>query len=224
MVSIPIVETLVTLILWVLLNLGLPGLVLLMAVESFGIPPMPSEVILPFAGFLVATGAFPLAPTIGAALLGGLIGAYLSYGVGRYARPWLLKGPAGLRLEERHLDRMDRWFRDHGEVTVIGTRLLPVVRSYISYPAGAARMEPIRFGAYTLIGATPFTLALLYVGIVLGQHWSEILPWFHLLDYAVAAGLAVGIVYLVLRWRGVLAPGWPPRRVAPPVPPAGPAA
>jgi len=211
MLSIPILETLVSFILWVLLHLGLPGLVLLMTVESFGIPPMPSEVILPFAGFLVATGAFPLGPTVVAALIGGVLGSYLSYAVGRYARHWLTRGPALIRLDPKHLDTVDDWFRRHGEGTVIGARLVPVIRSYISYPAGTARMEPVRFGIYTLVGATPFTLALLYAGIVLGQNWTEILPWFHLLDYAAAAVVAVGLVYLVLLWRGHLRAGWPPR-------------
>ncbi|MCI4366929.1 MAG: DedA family protein [Thermoplasmata archaeon] len=214
MVSIPIVETVVNLILWVMTTLGLPGLLLLMAVESFGIPPLPSEVILPFAGFLVATGDLPLGGAIAAAVAGGLIGSYVAYLVGRYARDWLTKGPAFLRLEPRHLDQMDRWFARHGEATVIGARLVPVIRSYVSYPAGTARMEPVRFGLFSLIGATPFTLALIYVGIQLGKNWSEILPIFHLLDYVVAGILAVLVLYVILRWRHIVTAGWPPHRVA----------
>lgn len=222
MVAIPIVETVVSVILWVLVHIGLPGLLLLMIVESFGIPPMPSEVILPFAGFLVASGTFPLLPTIAAALLGGLIGSYLSYGVGRYARHLLSAGPKAIRLDPRHLDAVDGWFSRHGEGTVIGARLVPVIRSYISYPAGTARMEPVRFGVYTLVGSTPFTLALLYLGIVLGAHWSEILPWFHLLDYVVAALVVGAVVYVALLWQGWVAPGWPPRRAAEPRDRSGP--
>src|SRR5215469_5452129 len=109
---------------------------------------------------------------------------------------------------------MDRWFAKPGEALVIGAGLLPTARSYVSYPAGTARMEPVRFGVYTLIGATPFTLALMYVGIVLGQNWSAILPWFHLLDDVVLVAIVVVGVYLVLRWRGKLSEGWPPRWVA----------
>jgi membrane protein DedA with SNARE-associated domain len=214
MVSSPIVETVVNLILWVITHLGLPGLLLLMAVESFGIPPLPSEVILPFAGFLVATGALPLGGVLVAALVGGLLGSYIAYLVGRYARHWLTKGPEFLRLEPRHLDTMDRWFTRHGEVAVIGARLVPVIRSYISYPAGTARMEPVRFGVFSLAGAAPFTLALVYLGIELGKNWDEILPIFHVLDYVVIAFLVLAVVYLVLRWKNVLAPGWPPHRAA----------
>jgi membrane protein DedA with SNARE-associated domain len=214
MVAIPIVETVVNVILWVMAHLGLPGLLLLMTVESFGIPPLPSEIILPFAGFLVATGVLPLDGVIVAALAGGLLGSYLAYLVGRYARHWLIRGPRFLRLEPAHLERMDRWFARHGEGTVIGAGLLPVVRSYISYPAGAARMPPLRFGVYSLAGATPFTLALIYVGILLGKNWDQILPIFHLMDYAVLVVLAGGVIYLVLLWKNVLTPGWPPHRTA----------
>jgi membrane protein DedA with SNARE-associated domain len=214
MVSLPIVETLVNLIIWVMTHLGLPGLFLLVAVESFGIPPLPSEVILPFAGYLVATGDLPLGGVVAAALAGGLVGSYVAYAVGRYARHWLTKGPAAIRLDPKHRDLVDAWFARHGEGTVIGARLVPLIRSYISYPAGTARMEPVRFGVYSLVGATPFTLALIYVGIQLGQHWSDILPIFHLLDYVVVGILVVGIVYLLLRWRNLISSGWPPHRVA----------
>jgi membrane protein DedA with SNARE-associated domain len=215
MVSIPLVETVVSLILWILTHLGLPGLVALMIVESFGIPPLPSEIILPFSGFLIATGVFAWGPTVGAALLGGVVGSYIAYGVGRYARPWLLKGPAPFRLETAQLDRVDAWFLRHGEGLVIFGRLVPVIRSYVSYPAGTARMEPARFGVYTLVGATPFTLALLYAGYVLGKNWSLILPYFHLFDdVAVVALVGLG-VYAILVWRGRLTSGWPPRIVRP---------
>lgn len=214
MVSLPVVEIVVNFIIWAMRTLGLPGLVALMTVESFGVPPLPSEVILPFAGFLVVTGVFPLVPAILAALLGGVLGSYIAYAIGRYARHVLLMGPEFLRLEPRHLDMMDRWFTKHGEWTVFGARLLPVIRSYVSYPAGTAEMEPVRFGLYTLAGATPFTLALLYAGIVLGEHWSDVVPIFHLLDYVVIALIGIGAIYLLLRWRNVITGGWPPHRVA----------
>jgi len=206
MVSLPLIETVVNLILWVMERIGLPGLFVLMAVESFGIPPLPSEIILPFAGFLVVSGDYSFGGALAAALAGGLLGAYIAYAVGRYARRFLLTGPAFLRLDARHLDRMDGWFRRHGEATVLGARLLPILRAYISYPAGAAKMEPTRFGIFTLVGATPFAVALIYVGMLLGKDWQQILPIFHLLDYAVVAVLVVGLIYLALRWRGLVGP------------------
>ncbi|HUI38729.1 MAG TPA: VTT domain-containing protein, partial [Thermoplasmata archaeon] len=115
-------------------------------------------------------------------------------------------------IDVRHFETMDRWFARYGEAMVGGSRLLPGVRSYISYPAGAARMSPIRFGVYTAIGAAPFTAALLYAGVVLGAHWSSIVPWFNLFDTAILAALVVGVVYLALQWTGRIGPGFPPRR------------
>jgi membrane protein DedA with SNARE-associated domain len=186
-----------------------------MAVESFGLPPIPSEVILPFTGFLVAEGTFPLGGAVAVALAGGLVGAYAAYAVGRWWRHRITGlGVGRLRLEQRHLDRVDRFFARHGEVTVGLSRLVPVIRSYISYPAGTAEMEPVRFGVYTLLGSIPFALALIYAGIVLRSDWTVVSSYFSVLDYGVIALVAVVVLYIALQIAGVLAPGWPPRRAA----------
>lgn len=212
MVDIPLIETVTSLITAALTAGGLAALFGLMVVESFGIPPIPSEIILPFAGFLVATGTFSWPGAMAAALLGGLAGSLLAYAAGRWGRHWLTRSNGRwLRVDEKQLATMDSWFARHGEGTVLLARVVPVVRSYISYPAGTARMEPVRFSVYTLVGAFPFTLALIYLGYVLRSHWSEILPVFHILDYLAVAAIVVGIAYLALRWRGTVAPGWPPR-------------
>ncbi|MFY9717555.1 MAG: DedA family protein [Thermoplasmata archaeon] len=211
--SLAIVQTVVDLTVRVLSVIGLPGLFALMIVESFGFPPLPSEVILPFSGFLVAEGTFPLGGAIAAALAGGLIGAYAAYLVGRWGRGRITGAGIGfLRLEERHIAQMDAFFARRGEPTVAIARVIPVVRSYISYPAGTARMDPLRFGAYTLLGATPFTLALLYAGFVLRSHWTVVSSYFNALDYVAVVLIAAGAVYFVLLVVGVVAPGWPPRR------------
>ncbi len=207
MSSLPIVETVVNLIISVMQAGGLPALIGLMAVESFGIPPLPSEIILPFAGFLVAEGDYPFAGAVGAALVGGVLGAYAAYTVGRWGRHLLVGGPRFLRLEPKHLDSMDRWFARRGEGTVLVGRLLPVVRSYISYPAGTSRMEPARFGLYTAIGATPFTAAFIYAGFLLGKDWSQIVPYLQLADYAAVGLIVVALVYVFLRWRNLIGPG-----------------
>lgn len=212
MVDIPLIETVVSLVITALTVGGLPALFLLMVVESFGIPPLPSEVILPFAGFLIALGSFSWPGAIAAAVGGQLVGSFIAYAVGRWGRAWLTRpGAGGLRLDPKHLAAMDRWFARRGEPTVLVARLLPVVRSYISYPAGGARMEPTRFGAYTLLGVIPFTTALLYAGFVLRSHWDAIVPYFRIADYAAIAVIAVGFVYVLLRWRGYVSAGWPPR-------------
>jgi membrane protein DedA with SNARE-associated domain len=204
----------VTLITEVLTLIGLPGLLALMAVESFGIPPIPSEAIIPFAGFLVAAGTFPLFGTIAVALVGGLAGAFAAYAVGRWWRSRLPGlGVGSLRIREVDLDRMDAWFARRGEVTVAVARVIPGVRSYISYPAGTARMHPARFGVYTLAGSVPWTLALLYAGIALGAHWDVVTAYFLPIDIAVVALLVLTAVYLALVASGHVTRGWPPRRV-----------
>jgi membrane protein DedA with SNARE-associated domain len=191
--------------------------------ESFGLPPLPSEVILPFTGFLVVEGTFSFGGALTVALAGGLLGAYAAYAVGRWWRHRITGlGVGRLRLQQRHLDRMDRFFARHGEVTVGLSRLVPVVRSYISYPAGTAKMEPARFGVYTLLGSIPFAVALIYAGMALRSDWTVVSSYFSVLDYALIALVAVVVVYIALQIAGVLAPGWPPRRaaVASPIPKA----
>ncbi len=209
-----LIGSIVAIITFVLAAVGLPGLFALMVVESFGIPPIPSEVILPFTGFLVAEGAFSLGDALAVSVAGALVGAFVAYAVGRWGRQRLAGfGVGGLRLRASDLDRFDRWFEEHGEPTVALTRLLPFVRSYISYPAGTARMPPWRFGLYTLLGTLPWNLGLLYAGLVLGRHWSLILAYVQPLDIAFAVALAAGVIYLGLVAAGRLTLSWPPHRI-----------
>jgi membrane protein DedA with SNARE-associated domain len=194
--------------------LGLPGLLALMTVESFGIPPIPSEVILPFAGFLVADGTFSFGAAFSVSVAGSLIGAFAAYAIGRWWRSRLVGfGVGALRLRANDLDRVDRWFARHGEATVTLARFVPVFRSYISYPAGTARMNPVRFGLYTLLGAVPWNLGLLYAGVVLGSHWTVIVTYVQPFDLVIAALVVATVVYLALIAAGFLTRDWPPRRV-----------
>ena len=220
-----LIGSLVDVITAVLAAIGLTGLFFLMTVESFGIPPLPSEVILPFAGFLVAEGTFPLGATIVVALAGGLAGSFTAYAVGRWWRHRLVDlGLGHLRIRENDLARMEEWFARHGEPTVAIARVIPGVRSYISYPAGTARMNAGRFGVYTLLGSIPWTLALLYAGIVLGSHWQVISRYFFPIDIAIVVVVVALVVYVLLVATGDLAPGWPPRRGPRRAPTAGPPA
>ncbi|MGP8159406.1 MAG: DedA family protein [Thermoplasmata archaeon] len=197
----------------VLTAVGLPGLFALMAVESFGLPPIPSEIILPFTGFLVAEGTFSLGGSLAAALAGGLVGAFAAYAVGRLWRERITGfGIGRLRLEARHLERMDRFFARRGELTVAVARVVPVIRAYISYPAGSARMEPVRFGVYTLLGSIPFTVGLVYAGMALRSNWTAVSSWFRYFDILLVAVVLFVVAFLLLQIVGVLGPGWPPRR------------
>ncbi|HTT72554.1 MAG TPA: DedA family protein [Thermoplasmata archaeon] len=211
-----LVGSVTQLIVTVLETVGLPGLFALMVVESFGIPPIPSEVILPFAGFLVVDGTFSFAGALSVALAGALVGSFAAYAIGRWWRHRLLGlGIGRLRLEPRHLERVDVWFARHGEVTVGLARLVPVIRSYVSYPAGTAQMSPLRFGVYTLLGSIPFTVAFLYAGMVLRSNWTVVESYFSVLDDLLIALIVIVVVYIALQIVGVLAPGWPPRRARP---------
>jgi membrane protein DedA with SNARE-associated domain len=213
-VTFSLIGSTVSVITLIMGTLGLPGLFALMTVESFGIPPIPSEVILPFAGFLVAEGTYSFGAALGVSIVGGLVGAFIAYAVGRWWRSRLVGlGVGRLRLRERDLGRVDGWFAHHGEATVTLARFVPLFRSYISYPAGTARMDPTRFGLYTFLGVLPWNLGLLYAGFVLGSHWSTIVNDLQPFDYAIYALVVAGIVYLVLIAVGAVEQGWPPRRV-----------
>ncbi len=200
MFSLPIVEDVVGFILWAMTVGGLAALFLLATVEGFGIPPLPSEVILPFAGYLVYTGTYAPVPAGLLALAGEVTGCGLGYLLGRYGRRLVTTGPRFLRLAPEHLAAMDDWFRRHGEGAVLFTRLTPLVRSYASYPAGAARMSPARFGAYTAVGSAPYIAALMYAGYALGPHWSVLESYFHDLDYVALAGIVLLVGYLAVHW------------------------
>jgi membrane protein DedA with SNARE-associated domain len=215
-VTFSIVGSLVNFITWVLTTVGIPGLAALMVVESFGVPPMPSEIILTFAGFLVAEGVFPFWEALLAALAGQMIGSYLAYGVGRWGRHWLTSPKLGaVRIKESQLQRFERWFAKRGEYAVLISRVTPIIRSYVSFPAGTAKMSPSRFGVYTLVGSIPWTVALLYAGIVLRSNWDSISKTFEILDIIFVTLIGLLAIYVVLRWQGKISPGWPPRRVRP---------
>ena len=202
MSSIPIIETVVSIITRVLRWGGYPGLFGLMTVESFGIPPIPSEVILPFTGFLVAMGVLSFGGALATALAGSLAGCFLAYAVGRWGREWITtRAPASLRLDPRHLVRVDQWFAHWGEEIVAVARLMPIVRAYISYPAGTAKMNPVKFGVFTFLGALPFTAGLIYAGLVLKSRWNALVPYFNDADYAAVVGIVVLVVWVLLRWR-----------------------
>jgi membrane protein DedA with SNARE-associated domain len=212
--SFSLIGSIVDVITLIMATLGLPGLFLLMADESFGIPPIPSEVILPFAGFLVADGTYSFGAALSVSLAGGLVGAFIAYAIGRWWRSHLVGlGIGQLRLRENDLARVDGWFTKHGEMTVALARFVPFFRSYVSYPAGTARMDPTRFGLYTLLGTIPWNIGLIYAGFVLRSHWTEIVTYVDPFNYLFAALIALGVLYLVLIAAGVLKQGWPPRRV-----------
>lgn len=194
-----VLEALASFIIAVISTMGLPGIVLLMAIESACIP-LPSEVIMPFSGYLVFLGEHSLWAVSLAGALGCVVGSVPAYYLGMYGgRPLIERYGKYVLMSARDLDLADRWFRRHGEATVFFARLLPVVRTFIAFPAGVARMDMRRFLAYTFAGSLPWCLGLAYVGMVMGEKWPTLRGYFHKFDLAIGALLLAGVVWWVRR-------------------------
>jgi membrane protein DedA with SNARE-associated domain len=184
---------------------GYAGVLLLMAVESACIP-LPSEVIMPFAGYLASTGRFslPLVATVGA--LGCNLGSALAYAVGhRGGRPAIERWGRYVLLSRRDLERAERWFARFGGITVLVGRLLPVVRTFIALPAGLAGMPLGRFHLYTFLGSWPWCFALAWIGYRLGERWQSdprLRDLMHRFDLVIVALLVLLVGWHVWRhWR-----------------------
>ena len=180
--------------------LGLPGVFLLMTLESACIP-VPSEAIMLFAGFNVSEGNMTLFGVVAAGVLGNLAGSLIAYAAGYYGRIELLDQNRLIHVNRRHLEWADRWFQRHGSATVFFTRMLPIIRTFISLPAGAARMPLGRFVVFTLAGCIPWVLLLALIGREVGDRWDDWRDKLHYLDYLVLAAIVLGIVYLIVRRR-----------------------
>jgi len=192
-----IIEFLSGLIVATISLLGYSGIVLLMAIESACIP-LPSEIIMPFSGYLVSTGQMNLWAVAFAGAVGCVLGSLVAYWVGMYGgRPLIEKYGRYVLLSPHDLDIADRWFAKRGEVIVFVSRLLPGIRTFIAFPAGVARMNLKRFVIYTFAGSLPWCLGLAYVGQKLGEKWNKddtLKTWFHRFDFlvAIAAVLLAG--------------------------------
>ncbi len=174
--------------------LGYPGVAGLMALESACIP-IPSEIIMPFSGYLVAVGKFSLWLVVLSGTLGNLIGSIIAYFVGYYGgRPLIEKYGKYILISPHDLDRAENWFKKYGSASVFFARLLPVVRTFISFPAGVAKMPFGKFCLYTTAGSLPWSFLLAYIGIVLGENWQSIEVYFRKFDWLIIilVGLFIG--------------------------------
>ncbi len=172
-----------------------PGVVLLMAIESANIP-LPSEVILPLAGWMLIKDKGLSASYVllagGYGALGCLLGSWVSYAAGAWGgRPFLYKYGKYLLISRRDLDTADRWFEKRGDLAIFISRLLPVVRTFISFPAGVARMPLLKFSIYTFIGSFIWSAALAYGGYLLGAHWDELRAFMRPLDPLIIAVIVI---------------------------------
>jgi membrane protein DedA with SNARE-associated domain len=193
----PIVEVAVD----VVAELGLVGIFVLMVLESACIP-VPSEATMLFAGFNVAEGEYSLFAVTAVGSVANLVGSWIAYAVGRAGRVDVLeKHGRKLHVKPEHLAWADRWFERHGDATVFFTRMLPIIRTFISLPAGVARMPFWRFSLLTLAGCVPWVLMLAFIGQQAGTRWESWKDSLHYVDYAVAAGIVASIAYLLIRRR-----------------------
>jgi membrane protein DedA with SNARE-associated domain len=188
-----------TFVISTLSSLGYLGIVLLMAIESACIP-LPSEIIMPFSGFLVAQGRFTLWGAALAGAAGCTLGSTVAYVVGAIGgRPLALRYGKFVLLSAHDIDVADHWFARFGEVTVFFTRLMPFVRTFISLPAGVARMPFLRFLAYSFVGSLIWSALLAYVGMQLGAHWEDLKPIFQKFDVLFVALVVLLIAVYVYR-------------------------
>jgi membrane protein DedA with SNARE-associated domain len=198
---ISIVEYVSDLIIGLISSFGYSGIFVAMALESACIP-FPSEIIMPFSGFVVSQGKLDLLGVTLAGALGNLFGSVVAYQVGlRGGRPFLEKYGKYVLLSRKKLDLADDWFRKYGDRAVLISRVLPVIRTYISLPAGIAGMDFKKFSFYTFAGSLPWCLALGYIGLLLGPRWDSLRGWFHILDAIIIISILCILVYLVIRYR-----------------------
>ena len=187
--------------------MGLPGIFLLMAPESACIP-IPSEPTMLFAGFAASEGKYSIIAATMVASGANRVGAWVAWWAGKHGRIDLLEKQKFIHISPSHLAWTDRFFAKYGDATVFFGRMLPIVRTFISLPAGVAQMPFVRFSVLTLLGAIPWNLMLVVIGFELSERWEEARDYLHFIDYTVIAAILIGGTYLAVRWfRGRGGPG-----------------
>lgn len=196
-----LIEAIITILSRFIINtisaLGYTGIVVTMAIESACIP-LPSEIIMPFSGYLVTTGEFTMLGVTLAGAVGNVIGSIVAYYAGIWGgRPFVEKYGPYVLVSRKDLDMADRWFARYGEAAVFFSRMLPVIRTFISLPAGVAKMNFPRFVIFTFLGALPWCYLLAYVGVKMGQEWEHLRDYFHQFDIVIGLLLALALGYFL---------------------------
>jgi membrane protein DedA with SNARE-associated domain len=177
--------------------MGYSGILLTMAIESACIP-LPSEIIMPFSGYLVTTGQFTMLGVTLAGAVGNVLGSIVAYYAGVWGgRPFVERYGRYFLVSHHDLDVADRWFAKYGEAAVFFGRMLPVVRTFISLPAGIAHMNFPRFVIFTFIGALPWCYLLAYIGVRMGEEWDNLRGYFHQFDVVIGIVLALAVGYFL---------------------------
>jgi membrane protein DedA with SNARE-associated domain len=182
-------------------KLGLPGVFVLMLAESACIP-IPSEATMLFAGFNVSDGEYSLFVVVTVGVVANVVGSWIAYAIGYFGRIDILeKHGAKLHIKPSHLAWADRWFERYGSATVFFSRMLPIIRTFISLPAGVAKMPFWRFTLLTTAGCIPWVFLLTFIGKEAGDNWESWKDKLHYVDYAVLAAIVLGVLWLVVRRR-----------------------
>jgi len=183
----------------VISTMGYGGIVLLMAIESACIP-LPSEIIMPFAGYLVFKGEMVLWIVAFMGALGCVLGSIPAYYVGKTGgRKLAEKYGRFVLISPKDLKMADDWFKNYGEIIIFIGRLLPAVRTFIALPAGIARMNMTKFIIYTFVGSFIWCWALAYTGMVFGEHWDTLKVYFHEFHYVIAGTAIIFIIWYIRR-------------------------
>ncbi len=192
------IESLIKGVIFVLDKLGYAGTFIGMALESACIP-IPSEAILPFGGYLSYTGRLNLWIMILMGTIGGTVGSIGAYYLGKFGgRPLVEKYADKLKLSKSKIEKSDEYFRKYGEKIVFYSRLLPIIRTFISLPAGISKMDFKKFTIYTFLGSLIWSVVLGYAGFKMGENWIMIRSWFHIADIALVVGIIGFIIYRVV--------------------------
>ena len=186
-----------SIVIYLITALGYLGIFVTMAMESAALP-IPSEIVMPFAGFVASQGHLDFWVIVIAGTLGNLVGSLLLYYVGlKGGRPVLMRYGKYLLISEREIKIAEEWFRKFGSKVIFFSRMLPIVRTFVSLPAGAAKMDIKKFSFYTLVGSVPWNIALTYLGFVLGENWQQIEGVFRAFDLAIVGVGAIVLAYIV---------------------------
>ena len=195
-----ITELLVQYIVVFIANTGYASVVILMMLESM-VAPVPSEAVMPFAGFLVVTGQFTFAGVVFFSTLGSIIGSLISYYIGYYGgRPLVDRFGKYLLLDHHHLEVTEKYFTKKGDITIFISRFIPIIRHLISIPAGMGKMNVLKFSIYTIIGAALWNSFLTYIGIKLKDNWKEVMKYSSIIDKVVLVIIVLVCVYGVYKF------------------------
>ena len=194
-----IIDFLMQIIIQVIDFSGYLGIILLMLISSCGIP-LPSEIIMAFSGFLVADGEMNFWPVALMGVLGSLLGSWLAYYIGlKGGRPFIEKYGKFVLISKHDLNLADKWFVQYGQLIVFVGRLLPIIRTYISFPAGIAKMNFKKFSLYTFLGVLPWCVLFAWLGVKMGAHWEVIREKMHDFDLIIGAAIITVIALYIYR-------------------------